>query len=178
MGRPGNKFSGVDVQNATLAGGVAVGSSSDLVIGPVGAIAIGMVAGLFCVIGYTKIQPFLAKFGIHDTCGVMNLHGLSGFAGAIGGVISAGIATDNVYGEDISAIFAARAEGRSAGGQAMAQLATTGTTLGLSIAGGIITGFIMCLPVFGQPKKDFEMFDDAPYWGLEEEEEHGEDAKS
>ena len=39
--RKHNKFDMVDIQNATLAGGVAVGSSSDLVIQPGGALAIG-----------------------------------------------------------------------------------------------------------------------------------------
>merc|ERR1719460_3480301 len=59
--RPGHKFSMVSIQNATLAGGVAVGSSSDLVIQPWGAMMVGLVAGLVSVIGYEKIQPFLAR---------------------------------------------------------------------------------------------------------------------
>jgi ammonia channel protein AmtB len=45
MLRPGRKFSMVDIQNATLAGGVAVGSSADLVIEPWGAALVGFVAG-------------------------------------------------------------------------------------------------------------------------------------
>merc|ERR1719316_907519 len=42
--RPNHKFSMVSIQNATLAGGVAVGSSADLVIQTHGAILIGVAA--------------------------------------------------------------------------------------------------------------------------------------
>ena len=43
--RPDRKFNMVDIQNATLAGGVAVGSSADLIIEPWGAALIGCLAG-------------------------------------------------------------------------------------------------------------------------------------
>lgn len=48
------KFSMEDIQNATLAGGVAVGSSSDLVIGPNFAMVIGLIAGLVSVMGFIR----------------------------------------------------------------------------------------------------------------------------
>jgi len=60
-----------DIQNATLAGGVAVGSSSDLVTGPWSAMIVGSVAGIVSTIGFAKIKTFMWKrFGLHDSCGI------------------------------------------------------------------------------------------------------------
>lgn len=53
------KFSMEDIQNATLAGGVAVGSSSDLVVGPWASILIGMIAGLVSVVGFARLKAHL-----------------------------------------------------------------------------------------------------------------------
>ena len=64
----------VSIQNATLAGGVAVGSSSDLVIQPWGAIMIGMVAGMVSVLGYVYVQPMLErKFGLDENSFVVDI---------------------------------------------------------------------------------------------------------
>ena len=69
----------VDIQNATLSGGVAVGAIADLMIQPYGAFLAGTFTGLVSCWGYRIAQPFLSrKFGLHDTCGVHNLHGLPG----------------------------------------------------------------------------------------------------
>ena len=75
-----------DVANASLAGGVAIGATCNLV-GPIGAFGIGILAGALCVIGYTKIQPAMQKkFKIVDTCGVHNLHGMPGLLGGLLGI--------------------------------------------------------------------------------------------
>ena len=59
----------VSIQNATLAGGVAVGTSANFAVQPFGAILIGMAAGVISVYGYVVIQPKLAELGLDDTCG-------------------------------------------------------------------------------------------------------------
>ena len=44
------------VQNATLAGGVAVGACADMMLTPGGSLAIGSVAGAITVCGFQYIQ--------------------------------------------------------------------------------------------------------------------------
>merc|ERR1711920_490124 len=81
----GGEFCMVDVQNATLAGGVAIGTAANLLPKSPGlALGVGIAAGLLSVIGYTVIQPKLqSAIGLHDTCGVNNLHGMPGILAAI-----------------------------------------------------------------------------------------------
>lgn len=172
MLRPNHMISMVDIQNATLAGGVAVGSSADLVIGPYASLIIGFVAGSLSVVGYIYVSPRLEKWGIHDTCGVHNLHGMPGVLGGISGAISAASATEKAYGQDISAIFAGMAkdgEDRSAGEQGGFQAAALVTTLAIAFFGGMITGFFMRMQ---DAPRHYGMDDDA--WEIEEEHDEAE----
>ncbi|CAG5131855.1 unnamed protein product [Candidula unifasciata] len=56
------KFDMVHIQNATLAGGVAIGTSADMIIMPYGALIIGSVAGFLSVIGYKYVTVSLAIY--------------------------------------------------------------------------------------------------------------------
>merc|ERR1712100_276962 len=110
--REGNKFDMVSIQNATLAGGVAVGSSADLILQPYAALLVGVIAGFLSVFGYVILQPALSKcMGLHDTCGVHNLHGMPGILGGICGAIAAAAADSTAFysPEQIVGIFVARA---------------------------------------------------------------------
>jgi ammonium transporter Rh len=161
------KFDMVHIQNATLAGGVAVGSSADLVIGPGAAILVGSVAGFLSVVGYVYVGPYLRKnWGLDDTCGVHNLHGMPGILGGLGGTISCATANTSVYGQDYGALF----NGRTPSAQAGYQISALAICLGLSIVGGILTGKIVKMitnlnpKVLGHGNYPGPNFKDDRYW--------------
>ncbi|XP_052548947.1 ammonium transporter Rh type A [Tympanuchus pallidicinctus] len=149
------KFSMVLIQNATLAGGVAVGTCADLTIHPFVALCIGSIAGIISVLGFHFLTPVLAsKLKIQDTCGVHNLHGLPGILGGIAGIIVTAVQRETKGGVQLTA-------GK--------QAAALGSTIGIALLGGALTGAILKLPIWGQVS-DQNCFDDSAYWEVPEEE--------
>ncbi|CUQ67218.1 ammonium transporter family protein [Candidatus Nitrospira inopinata] len=112
------KTSMVDMANATLAGGVSIGSTCNLV-SPGGAFAIGLLAGALSVVGFVFIQPLLeSRIKLIDTCGVHNLHGMPGLLGGLCAIV----VVPTVVG---------------------AQLTGIGLTLVIALAGGGIAGMLI-----------------------------------
>jgi ammonium transporter Rh len=101
------KLSFADIANASLAGGVSVGATCN-VVSPLGAFGIGLAAGSLCVFGYVVIQPKLqSALKIVDTCGVHNLHGMPGlFGGLVAAAIVPGVATAQLVGILFTVVFA------------------------------------------------------------------------
>jgi ammonium transporter Rh len=124
-----------DIANATLAGGVAIGSSCDLAA-PLSAMAIGVIAGVASTIGFAVVQSRLQKgLRLVDTCGVSNLHGIPGILGGL-----AALAV-------VAKIDAA------------AQLAGIGVTVGVAVIGGLVAGKIISLTgTRREPYEDHEEF--------------------
>jgi ammonium transporter Rh len=78
------------VLNATVAGGVAIGACTDMVVSAGLATLIGGFAGTCSALGFAYLNKFLQrKTGLHDTCGVHNLHGIPGIIGGVVGAIAA-----------------------------------------------------------------------------------------
>jgi ammonium transporter Rh len=166
------KFDMVHIQNATLAGGVAIGSSADMVVGPGGAITVGVLAGLVSTVGYVRLTPYLSKkLGLDDTCGVNNLHGMPGILGALTGAVAINSATASVYGVSFSSIFKA---GRTPDNQPNYQIAAMVITFALALVSGAFSGAVVnsltdALPGV-QKHGEFEgeypegHFEDSPYW--------------
>merc|ERR1712176_707900 len=152
------------------AGGVAVGAIGNFMIQPWGAALVGIVAAIVSVLGYQYLTPLLSsRLGIHDTCGVHNLHGMPALIAGLGSVVASAVATKEAYGQSLVSVFELdKVEDFHAGKQAGAQLAALGVTMAFAIVGGAVTGFIMKIPIWGQQE---ELYDDAEAWILEEEEE-------
>ncbi|NWS71209.1 RHAG protein, partial [Crotophaga sulcirostris] len=143
------KFSMVLIQNATLAGGVAVGTCADMPIHPFAAMCIGSIAGIISVLGFHFLTPLLAsKLNIQDTCGVHNLHGLPGILGGIAGIVVTAVKEEARKGDHFTPGM---------------QAAALGTSIAIAVMGGALTGGILSLPFWGQAS-DENCFDDSVYW--------------
>ena len=163
---PGRKMAMEHIQNATLAGGVAVGASADMMLTPGGAVVVGALAGLLSTLGFRYVQPALQeKLKVHDSCGVNNLHGMPGLLGAVISVILAGIASPAAYDKFSGDLGADQTRSRSdvylnfysyfirrsmselfladtPSQQAINQLLAIIVTLAFAVVGGLVTGYL------------------------------------
>jgi ammonium transporter Rh len=151
------KFVMEHIQNATLAGGVAIGACADLVVQPYGCLIVGSIAGIVSTVGYSYITPWMSKkLHTHDTCGVHNLHGMPAVIGAILSCVMAGLATKEAYGdsdEGLRDVYPALfdhddghghiVKGITEGKQAVNQLIAAAITFIVAITGGGLTGLFL-----------------------------------
>ena len=123
------KIDAADIANASLAGGVAIGSVCNTA-SPVEAMVIGIAAGAISTFGFAVVQSRLQKgLKIIDTCGVSNLHGIPGIFGGLAALL---IVT---------------------GINHTAQLIGIGLTIVIAIITGLIAGKILHL--FGHRKEPY-----------------------
>ncbi|XP_057212616.1 solute carrier family 12 member 5b isoform X1 [Triplophysa rosa] len=184
------KISMADVQNVTLAGGVTVGASVDMMISPGAAYALGIMGCIACMLGYKYLSPFLARrLRIQDQCGIHNLHGLTGLISSLAGICAILLASEETYGPSLYQTFSYRAPkegdpqleelqklipdleaglGRSAQEQALFQLAAVFGTIAASAVGGFLTGAILKLPYLASPT-DENCFDDELFFDVPQE---------
>ena len=130
------KISAADIANATLAGGVAIGSTCDLAV-PGSAFGIGVLAGIVSTFGFAIIQSWITNISKKvDTCGVLYLHGLPGL---LGGVAALFIVSGINFGAQLTGIL---------------------VTVVLAAGSGLISGkLIAVLGRRSQPYLDDEEFD-------------------
>ncbi|XP_061688264.1 ammonium transporter Rh type B-A-like [Syngnathoides biaculeatus] len=181
------KLTMADIQNVTLAGGVTVGASVDMMISPSAAYALGIMGCTACFFGYKYLSPFLARhMKIQDQCGIHNLHGLTGLISSTAGICAILLATEETYGPSMYQIFSHRAPpeghprlvelqklipglmpglGRTAQEQALYQVAAVFSTIAISTVGGLLTGLVLRLPFMASPS-DEDCFDDKVFFDM------------
>ena len=148
------RFRPVDIQNATLAGGVAIGSIANLQIGPFDACITGISGGLVSTYGFNVILPYLEEnLGIHDSCGVHNLHALPSLVGALASVIVQGYKGTQ---DDVDPR------------QWWYQLLAMPLCIVFAIVAGIVTGYILKLFDPTSPD-DVDWFRDDAWWEVAED---------
>ncbi|GFV54649.1 ammonium transporter Rh type C [Trichonephila clavipes] len=183
-----NKFTMGHIQNATLAGGVAIGAVADMMVHPFGAMIIGCIGGSVCVFGFKYVSPFLAKMNIYDPCCINSLHALPGFVSGITSIVAAVVATETRYGHNVYKLYPAMAPvynstelfelqinspdinpglGRTASLQACFQFLYVIEVILVAIITGLVTGSFLRLQIF-DPVEDKQMYLDDPYWVVPE----------
>ena len=120
------KPSALGIATGAVAGLVAITPASGYV-GPLGALCIGLAAGLLCYLAVNRVRP---RFGYDDSLDVFGVHGVGGFVGAI-----------------LTGVFAVEALGgtgleRSVGGQLWLQFVGSGATI---VYCGVMTFLIVKL---------------------------------
>jgi len=142
LAQVGNRWHPIEIQRATLAGGIIVASLASHTASPGIALVLGVIGGFISVGSMKYFSPFLksvSPISLGDSTLSLSLHGLIGLLGGLAGIVM--VAAD---GEGSLEIF-----GRESEGQTKLQVAFLGITLGIAIVGGLITGLI--IRIFNAP---------------------------
>ncbi|XP_021120473.1 ammonium transporter Rh type C isoform X2 [Heterocephalus glaber] len=162
------KLDMVHIQNATLAGGVGVGTAAEMMLMPYGALIVGFFCGSISTLGFVFLTPFLeSRLRIQDTCGIHNLHGIPGVLGGIVGAVTVAFASPDIYAQPgfSKDVQTSRTQGKF-------QVFGLLLSLAMALMGGIIVGLILRLPFWGQAA-DENCFEDEVYWEVPEENSAG-----
>ncbi|XP_039595796.1 rh blood group, D antigen [Polypterus senegalus] len=137
------------IHSAVLAGGVAVSATAMTTTFPWIAMTLGFTAGVISVLGYQYAKPMLDRsFSIHDTCGVLWIHGFPGIIGVLTKVIITLVMAENI---------------RMILKDSFIEYVALSVTLALSLVLGMITGFLLKCK-WWKPVHFHKHFDDQAYW--------------
>jgi len=130
-----------DIQGATLAGGVALGSVHNILIQPGAALLIGAVAAAASGFSMAFLQPWFERrspLRLFDTRQVLSVHGIPGMIGGLAGIVAASVAGSRVYNEFTSLFLF-----HSIPSQGGYQAAAFGISLGIGVASGLVVGLLL-----------------------------------
>ncbi|NXP06569.1 RHBGA protein, partial [Thinocorus orbignyianus] len=177
--RSDSKLSPGHLQNGSLAGGVAIGIVADMAMPPVGALTLGSLSAVMCVLGFKFLTPLLVrKLALQDQCGIHNLHGLPGILGAVASAVVVLVAPEDISGSHFSQVSSTEGNAREeawgqwgyhgAGRQAVCQVVGLVVAIGGSLLAGLLTGAILRLPCLARPPERL-CFDDTTHFKIQDQ---------
>uniref|UniRef100_A0A672LMI8 Ammonium transporter Rh type C 1-like n=1 Tax=Sinocyclocheilus grahami TaxID=75366 RepID=A0A672LMI8_SINGR len=157
------KLDMVHIQNATLAGGVAMGTASEFMITPYGSLIVGFCSGIISTFGYlflTVISMLIAhSLKTCNICGIVLCDKTAHFRVAF------------YCGQLINTFdFKEAVANRTVNIQGGYQAAGLFVAIAFGLVGGALVGGILKLPIWGDPA-DANCFDDEVYWEVPEDED-------
>lgn len=141
----GGKFAMAHVLNASLAGGVIIGSSVDILYDGWAAYLLGSLSGIVTVMSMEYWPRVSSKIGLHDVAGVFNLHVLPGILAGFASAACRAKWIDNGAGKQIAGTF---------------------VTVAIALTAGILVGLLTKGLHSFQTDNDF--FNDKPVVALED----------
>ena len=100
------KLNMATIINGTLAGGIGIGSLCADLEYPAYAVLIGIISGICCSLAVERIQLAIENaIGLHDTCGIHNLHGIPGVLGSLFSMIYFGYTGDHSVTNQVYGLF-------------------------------------------------------------------------
>lgn len=152
-----------DIVFGTFSGGIAFGSSANLVMNPVGPIIVGIIAGVISSFLLTYLQSHMNRGGVLDSNGIVGTFMFSGFQGGLwAGVfmVFSGLQQYYTYG------YTVPNQNNQYYHQGGIEIAGTFISAGI----GTVAGFFSCAflrPINKMEVEDF--FDDGTYWTIEDD---------
>lgn len=96
----GSKLEPETILNASVAGGVFIGGSCNIILVPFASIVIGIIGGVISALFFEFVSKSCVKCNLHDTAGILYLHGFPGLLGSIITAICVAAMTESRWNSD------------------------------------------------------------------------------
>ena len=100
------KMNAEQIINGSLAGGIMIGASADMIVSPFISLIIGFCGGILSTLGIHFLeQPAYKYLYLHDTAAIAWVHFVPGFIGGLISALIAGVTPEREFGNDIQNVF-------------------------------------------------------------------------
>jgi len=100
------KMNAEQIINGSLAGGIMIGASAEMIVSPFISLIIGFCGGILSTLGIHFLEaPAYKYLYFHDTAAIAWVHMVPGFIGGLISALIAGVTPEREFGSDITSVF-------------------------------------------------------------------------